>query len=942
MLIAERLRAFKEMNASQLLNVVTAAEWRRMASIEPTSGVTLTPFERHVKQALKLYDQPARLGQESPLASPYVLGRVLGDMPRPVTEQARGEVLCAEIRAAAAQLWRGPLPATRDEMLDWIASVRSDPEDSRYAYVVLELRCFHDYITPLRTSDIWEQPHLLPGSKSQHYRDFDATVKQLAAMLLDRLRPTLRQERPRAPETLYGYDQQLALLTDGLARGCTVALSGPGGVGKTSIGAKALERLRERRAIWYTLRRDFNDGVNSLLFTLGAFLHEHGSSNLWQYLVVANGVAGDLNLAAGLLRQDLAALPGGPPIICIDDMEHLSAGYLPELTPAHAQVLDLIEGLRGLAPLLLISQRALPASDLHLELSGLNATDVARLWNAAGHSLSPVEAERLYTYTAGNPRLLTLMLTLRQGGKDVVPVADDMAVAPSLLPAFHRLWRQLAPEERRAIQRLSVYRGYAPEDILQPVMVDALARLRLIERDGAGGVTLLPALSPIVGDDLSLALRETLHGEAATVRLERGEYTAAAYHFARSSQENVAVQVWFPERRAAIARGEADAARPIFAAISRQRLDLAERKALDIIRAELSKLAGQNEAGLRELEQVDWSDESEASGRLWMLQGELQDALGFPDQALASYGEGLRVTARLLGQMAALHHRRGMLFHHRRELTASWQEIHRAEFDLEILRGLLHWESGAYDVALEAYQRALDLAEQLDDDSLRGHAERQIAAVYGRREQLEAAKTHAARALAIYERLGDRFNLEKMRSNLSAIYVQTRQFDAVLEVGAPAYTFFRSVRDPYFAAVTGANLAEASFELGDLASAARYACEVLDLGVRFAAPYARYTLGQIALAHRDAPGAAFHFAESILLATQNDDPYLVAYAQRGRGEASLAAGDLAGAEQHISAALALFRELDIPSETAITEKLIAGLQQQRTAEQREPALVLQD
>ena len=57
------------------------------------------------------------------------------------------------------------------------------------------------------------------------------------------------------------------------------------------------------------------------------------------------------------------------------------------------------------------------------------------------------------------------------------------------------------------------------------------------------------------------------------------------------------MQVWFPQRTHAIARGEADAARLIFSNISRQRLDRQERKALDVIRAELRQLVGQREEG---------------------------------------------------------------------------------------------------------------------------------------------------------------------------------------------------------------------------------------------------------------------------------------------------------------------------------------------------------
>lgn len=896
-----------------------------MATAQPASDVALTLFERQVKQALKLYDHPERLGQESPLARPYFLGRALRDLPRPVTARVRGDVLCAEIRAAATRLWRGPLPTTRDELLDAIAAVRRDPDDPRYAYIVLELRCFHTYITPNRTSDIWEQPHLLPGSKSQHYREFDEAIKRLAAVLLDNLRPTMRLERPRLPETLYGYDRQLTLLTRALAQGHVIALQGPGGIGKTSIGATAVAQLAGHPAFWYTIRPGFNDGANSLLFALGSFLYEQGAPNLWQYLITANGNVNDLNLAAGLLRQDLALFPEHRPILCFDDLEYLFTGNLGLLTAAHAQLLDLLEGLRGTTPMLLISQRPLPASDLHLELTGLSVADVARLWQAAGRDLSPSEAERLHAYTGGNPRLLTLMLMLQNETAADLSPTNGHDVSPALLPAFQRLWRRLRPEERRTLQRLSVYQSYAPEDVLETATLDALARMHLIERDEEGGVTLLPALAPIVRDDLSPELRETLHREAAIVHLERGEYTAAAHHFAQSNQENRAVQVWFPQRQHAIARGEADAARLIFSKISRQHLDKAERKALDIIRTELRQLAGQYEEGLHELEQLDWADESEASARLWMLRGELQDALGYPDRALSSYDEGLRVTARLSGRLAALRLRRGLLFQRRRDLKASWQEVHRAEFDLEVLRGLLREDEGDYTTALEAYRRAQELAEQLDDDTLRAQAERQIAAVYGRRQQLEAAVTHATQSVRMYERLGDRVNLEKMRSNLAFIYVQTRQFNAALEVGEPAYRFFVAVRDPYFAAVTAANLAEASYELGDFDNATRYATEVLELGDRFAAPYAHFTLGQIDLAQQNPVAAITHFTESMQIAQRNDDPYMVAYAQRSLGQAYRATSDVDTAHQHLASALALFRQLDLPVEITTTEQMLAEL-----------------
>ena len=118
--------------------------------------------------------------------------------------------------------------------------------------------------------------------------------------------------------------------------------------------------------------------------------------------------------------------------------------------------------------------------------------------------------------------------------------------------------------------------------------------------------------------------------------------------------------------------------------------------ALDAIRAELRKLAGQYADGLAELVLADWHEESEASARLWMLRGELQDALAYSDQALRSYHEGIQVPTQLLGQLEAVHQRRGLLYYRRRESQASWREIDRAESELDVLRGLVREEEGAY------------------------------------------------------------------------------------------------------------------------------------------------------------------------------------------------------------------------------------------------------
>jgi tetratricopeptide (TPR) repeat protein len=198
-----------------------------------------------------------------------------------------------------------------------------------------------------------------------------------------------------------------------------------------------------------------------------------------------------------------------------------------------------------------------------------------------------------------------------------------------------------------------------------------------------------------------------------------------------------------------------------------------------------------------------------------------------------------------------------------------------------------------------------------------------LAALAGRRQQLDLALSHAAQAIAIYERIGDRLNLEKMRVNLSFINVQTRQFAAALTAGEPTYAFFVAIRDPYFAGAAGANLAEASFELGDLEQAERYANEVLALGHPHSTPYVCFTLGQVAMTRRDLQAAIRQFGESAAYAQQNDDPFMVAYAERALGLAYRAAGNSTLAQQHLQSALVGFRSLEMAAEVQATEVFLA-------------------
>ncbi len=163
------------------------------------------------------------------------------------------------------------------------------------------------------------------------------------------------------------------------------------------------------------------------------------------------------------------------------------------------------------------------------------------------------------------------------GGESLAAVLDQLPRFQALLPLWLRLERRLPLAERQVLQALSVFRSPAPADawLGDEEAADALAQLisrRLVQSDEQGGVTLLPALGEVVYAELPVETQEELHGQAAQIRAERGEYTAAAYHLYAAGQPDAAVELWYPQRAQEINRGQAGAALAIFSQISQRRL----------------------------------------------------------------------------------------------------------------------------------------------------------------------------------------------------------------------------------------------------------------------------------------------------------------------------------------------------------------------------------
>jgi hypothetical protein len=145
--------------------------------------------------------------------------------------------------------------------------------------------------------------------------------------------------------------------------------------------------------------------------------------------------------------------------------------------------------------------------------------------------------------------------------------------------------------------------------------LESLLARGLVVDDRAGGYALWPALREMVAAELSAETREQAHLRAAWLRSAHAEYTAAAYHYWQAGRLAEAIQVWFPHRQEAIARGQAGAALAIFQNISLHQVGAAEREALALLRAELKQLQGDLAGGSADLAGQPWSTPGEISAQ---------------------------------------------------------------------------------------------------------------------------------------------------------------------------------------------------------------------------------------------------------------------------------------------------------------------------------------
>ncbi len=881
-------------------------------------------FRVSVRKALEHYGEPEWLGRNSPLATPYFLGAHLKSVAHPETIVGRGEALRKTLFAAAATDWPGTLPQSRQGLWDAVELERLEMDNGGpcYLFLLLDLRYFRRFYPP-RTppSAVGAIYDMLNVSESAFFRHLERARQALVEAVLRLVQPSLRLERPILSAPLIGRDAVLAECLAILRQGKSVALSGAGGIGKSSFGATVLDAWPDNQAFWYTFRPGLNDELNSILFALGHFLQRGGHSGLWLHLAASEGKVESIEQALGLLRVDLDQLESASFLLCFDEVDLLQTGTSQPRHGIHKLVLELLEGLRLLTPVLFIGQRALIDTTAHFALQPLTTDDVVALVERTDSFTASISPKLVHQATGGNPRLVELYLALVNEDDQGIPLS--LRRKPAMQPLFSRLWKRLSKNEKQALAGISVFRSYTPLDAWtnHPGLAD-LFRRQLIKSDAFGGITLLPAFRQLVYDELPEEQRQGYHRQAADVRAGLAQYTSTAHHLCRAGEIETAVQLWFAVQDTEIAQGNAGAAYAIFNDIQPDQVKGQIGKQLRVIQNRLYLLFGELDSVLSGMDSYSWHVDNELGATALEQWGEAHRLLGDLDAARAKYDEAINILGHLSNEIIDLIIRRGHTWGLEAAHAEAEREANLAQYQVDIFRGNIEVNRGQYHQASISLKNALKLARAAKDEQREARANYLLTLAMGNLGNVAAAHKYAKAAMDYYSRVRNRLRVEGLRAELAGIYLNVGQFNEVIEPAEQALHYFEQIKHSHWPGHISSNLAEAYFETGDLEKAEQYAMRAVMTENPPVQPYAYYTIAQVIQAKGDAAGANQAFQTGIQWAKRNEDSFIAAYLHRVYGSFLLAQEHTEEGRAQLKKALDLFTSLNIPLEVDKIRQLL--------------------
>jgi tetratricopeptide (TPR) repeat protein len=861
---------------------------------------TDNPFQQQLIAALEHFQDPAWLEQHSPLAAPYFLSSYLQELSDEGVLDEPGQALRALLRETAPAIAeRSPQGTTLVELLK---------------------------LSYFRTVPVVQVCQDLNISRSTYYRYRRRAIAHLEEALIQRLKPALRLEAPPAiTSDLLGRQSEIARCKEAMQSGMSIAITGSSGIGKTTLGALLAHDWRPEPVFWYTLRPALNDQLESLLFSLALFLQRMGRPGIWLQLVASRAdgkVQPDYEVLLSQVRHELQIRENGRALLCFDDIDLLQ----PLEIERHAQILGLIQGMHGSAPMLLMGQYTPAEPDLNQTLDGFSKAETRDLLARAETEISKDALDEVQTHTGGNPRLLNLLVGLLRTGESMEEVLARITASASIEFLLNRIHQRLSEDEQQVLEALSVFRQPAPEDAWEnQKALNGLIAKSLVLTNDRGMVELLPAFRNVILHRLSPETREQLHLLAASLRADRGEYTAAAYHYIKGGLPEAATLLWYQNRRREIDQGQGSAALELFEGVSSHHVSQQAREMLVLLRSELRMYSGEYDEIKKDLYSTQWQTPLLKS-RVMRLEGDMAYERSKFEMAIQKYSEGLETIESIGKEMILLRKALGRAHTLKRDMSVAWREALLAQYEVENLKGSIQSDRGNYDDALRYFGNALDLAIELEFTEGEGKTRNNLAWILMQRGDYDAAQEQWEHATKCYEKVGDISWQAGIKSNQAVAHIEKGNPDKAVPLLEDAMRVYESLEHERGTAIVNLNMAEAHLLLNRLDAAERYAWRAIENDEPLVMPATYNVLAEIMLGYGKLAEAETFCQKSLELSEANQDSVNLGYGWRTLGKIYLEQGKLEDAKLLLEKAVELFQEVELPKETHDTLAIVKDVQ----------------
>lgn len=224
---------------------------------------------------------------------------------------------------------------------------------------------------------------------------------------------------------------------------------------------------------------------------------------------------------------------------------------------------------------------------------------------------------------------------------------------------------------------------------------------------------------------------------------------------------------------------------------------------------------------------------------------------------------------------------------------------------------------GIFDSALVYGQKALILAQDLDEPEVESAALTAIGLIKEKQSRLSEALEYFTQAAQINRRLHDSVKLSKNYNNIGIVFGSLKSYRKGIAYLERSLALKAQIKDSVGMAITSSNMGKFYKELGQTDSAMRLIqtslrlCQQLDLA--YGKGMGHLQIGEILLRHKGQPDSALsYFRRSLEIFSKMGSPPMVASAEGAIGEVWLVKGNYPKAISSLESCLRVGQQMDYP------------------------------